>query len=79
MIILQNRNPSAMPIVPQLSKCLKFEAIRGGGGRGQNDQRICILTKRYNKTRAYIVVQRMTNHNHLLHLNYPDLSFVNLW
>ena len=31
IIILQNRNPSAMPIVSQLSKCLKFEAIRGRG------------------------------------------------
>ena len=31
--------------VPQLSKCLKFDAIRGD----QTDQRICIQTKRYKR------------------------------
>ena len=53
----------------------KFEAIRGD----ETDQRIRIQTKRYSKTRACIVVQRMAQHNHLVHLNYLDLSFVNLW
>ena len=62
-------------IAPQLSKCLKFEAIRGD----QSDQRICIQIKRYSKTPACIVVERMVHHNHLVQLNYPDLSFVNLW
>ena len=60
-------------IVPQLSKCPKFEVIRGD----QTDQRICIQTKRYNKTIACSIVQRMAHHNHLIHLNYPYLSFVN--
>ena len=39
----RTRRPSKVnTIVPQLSKCLKFEAIRGD----QTDQMICILTKR---------------------------------
>ena len=49
----------------------------GGGGAGQTDQRSFIQTKRCKKTRACIVVQRMTHHNHPIHLNYPDLFFVN--
>ena len=28
--------------------------------------------------RVLCIVQRMAHHNHLIHLNYPDLSFVNL-
>ena len=63
----------ALTIVPKLSKCLSFEAIWGD----QTDQRISISTKRYEKTCACIVVQRMAHHNHLIY-NYPDLSFVNL-
>ena len=57
----------------------KLEAIWGGGGRDETDQRICIQSNRYSKTRACIVVQRMAHHNHLVHLNYLDLSFLNLW
>ena len=30
-------------------------------------------------TRVCIVVQRMAHHKRLVHLTYPDLSFVNLW
>ena len=43
---------STQVIVPQLSKCLKFEAIRGD----QADQRICIQTKRYHKTSECLAV-----------------------
>ena len=61
-------------IVPKLSK------ISGHWGRGDyTDQRIFIETKSKNKTSACIVVQRMAHHNHLVHLNYPHLSYVNLW
>ena len=35
---LKQTKYSLLPMVPQLSKCLKFEAIRGD----QTDQRICI-------------------------------------
>ena len=51
----------------------------GGDSGDQTDRRICIETKRCNKTGARIVVQGMAHHNHLVRLNYPDLSFVNLW
>ena len=58
-------------IVPQLSKCLKFEAFRG-----------IRLAKGFvfkQRDSACIVVQRMAHHNHLVNLNYLDLSFVILW
>ena len=51
-----------LTIVPQLSKCLKFEAVWGV----LTDQIIWIWTKRYNKTHACIVVQRMARHNYLI-------------
>ena len=68
-------------IVPQLSKCLKFEAIRGGGGGGLIIRLIkgFAIKQRDNKTCGCIVVQRMAHHNHAVHLNHPHLSFVNLW
>ena len=65
----QLRNPATT--VPQLSKCLKFEVI--GGIKDWH------LNKRYSKTRACIVDQRITHHNHLVHLNYNHLSVVKLW
>ena len=49
-------------IVPQLSKCLKFEALWGA----LTDQMIWIWTKRYNKTHDCIVVHRKARHNHLI-------------
>ena len=49
-------------IVPQLSKCLTFEAVWGV----LTDQLIWIWTKRYNKTHRCIVVHRMARHNHLI-------------
>ena len=57
-------------IVPQLSKCLKFEAI-------WEDLRLIkrFVFKQRDITRsACTVVQRMAHHTHLIHLNYPDLS-----
>ena len=48
-------------IVPQLSKCLKFETVSGV----LTDQMIWSWTKRYKKTHACIVVHRMARHNHL--------------
>ena len=63
---------SVTTIVPQLSKCLKFEAIQGDRlTKG-------FVFKQRDITRVCIVVQRMAHHNHLIHLNYPDLSSVKL-
>ena len=50
-------------MVPQLSKCLKFEAI----WEVLTDQMILIWTKNYNKTHACIVVHRTARHNHLIY------------
>ena len=62
------------PIVPQLSKCLKFEA----GWGVLTDQMIWIWTKRYNKTHECIVLHRMAHHNHLIDAFYLLSSFVKL-
>ena len=62
------------PIVPQLSKCLKFEEIWE-----DQTKRFVFNKEKYKKTCVCIVVQRMAQNNHLIHLNYPDLSFVNLY
>ena len=59
-------------VVPQLSKCLKFEAVWGV----LTDQMIWSWTKSYNKTHACIVVHRMTRHNHLIDWYYLLSSFV---
>ena len=61
-------------IVPQLSKCLKLEAVWGY----YTDQMIWIWTKRYNKTHASIVVHRMARHNHIIDWYYLLSSFVKL-
>ena len=61
-------------IMPQLSKCLKFEAVWGV----LTDQMIWIWTKRYNKTHACIVVHRMARHNHLIDWYHLLSSFVKL-
>ena len=61
-LLFVSRLKEAPAIVPQLSKCLKFEAVRGD----KTDQMIWIWTKIYNKTRACIAVHRMARHNHLI-------------
>ena len=65
---------SAHTIVPQLSKCPKFEAVWGV----LTDQMIWIWTKRYNKTHECIVVNRMAPHYHLIDWYYLLPSFVQL-
>ena len=64
-------------IVPQLSKCLKFETVRGEGG-GLNGSKDFYLNKQTNKTHACVVVHRMAHHNHLIDLNNLLSSFVKL-
>ena len=61
-------------IVPQLSKCLKFEAVWGV----LTDQMIWIWTKRCNKTNMCIVVHRMEPHNQLIDWYYLLSYFVKL-
>ena len=63
-----------LAIVPQLSKCLKFEAVWGV----LTDQMISVWAKRYNKTHACIVVHRMVRHNHLVDRYYLPSSLVKL-
>ena len=67
-------NVNCRTIVPQLSKCLKFEAVWGV----LTDQMIWIWTKRYNKTHACIIVHRMARYNHLIDWYYLRSSFVQL-
>ena len=61
---------NAATIVPQMSKCLKFEVIQDDKGFVFERKDIVRL--------GCIVDQRMTHHNHLIHLNYDRLSFVKL-
>ena len=60
-------------MLPQQSKCLKFESIPGD----QADKKDLYLHK-YTQDTCIIIVQRMVHHNHLLHFYYPHLFYVNL-
>ena len=52
--------------------------VWGGGGGGSDCPKDLYLNRDTNGPLHILFVQRMAHHNHLINLNYPDLSFVNL-